>query len=154
MWMEFRLAQKEEVEEIVKISKVAFDTDVCVGAIDAGGPPDYDSVKWHLDMQENGNLYVAINEGVLIGGALLFYDGKDKGILYVGRIFISPKYHKKGFGIQLMEMIEKMSPDLKVLRLDTPVWNVRTNTFYPKCGFKETSRDEESIYYEKKLVSL
>ena len=33
--------------------------------------------------------------------------------------------------------------------LDTPVWNVRTNVFYSKLGYKEIKHDEESVFYIK-----
>lgn len=56
MLIEFRSAKPEEVEDLVKISKAAFDTDIEGGSTSAGGPPDYDNVKWHLDMQKTGNL--------------------------------------------------------------------------------------------------
>ena len=47
-----------------------------------------------------------------------------------------------------MEEIEKKF-DAEKIKLDTPVWNVRTNRFYQKCGYTETGRDDESVYYEK-----
>ena len=31
----------------------------------------------------------------------------------------------------------------------TPIWNVRTNRFHRKCGYKQTGKDIESAYYEK-----
>ena len=86
MLIEFRSAKPEEVEDLVKISKAAFDTDIEGGSTSAGGPPDYDNVKWHLDMQKTGNLYTFLNGGKIIGGALLFPDKKEKGVIYVGRI--------------------------------------------------------------------
>ena len=147
--MEFRLAKPEEVENLVKISKAAFDTDIEVGAISVGGPPDYDNLKWHLDMQKAGNLYIALHEGTIIGCALLFPDEKEKGVIYIGRIFVDPQYYRKGFGMSLMNAIEQLSPNLKIFRLETPVWNVRTNAFYPKCGYAEVFRDQESVYYQK-----
>ena len=142
---------KEQIAEIVRISREAFDTDIEVGADEAGGPPDYDSVKWHESMQTSGNLFVLTKDDEIIGGALLFEDKKENNVLYVGRIFIDPKYHKKGFGKELMRQIEQINPEKKFFRLDTPVWNRRTNSFYPQCGYQEMYRDEESVYYQKVL---
>ena len=30
------------------------------------------------------------------------------------------------------------------------IWNVRTNRFHRKCGYKQTGKDIESVYYEKR----
>jgi len=40
----------------------------------------------------------AFDTDVLVGGALLFHDDQNKEIMYVGRIFIDPKHHKKDMG--------------------------------------------------------
>ena len=127
--IEFKKAEKEQMAEIVRISKEAFDTDIELGAGEAGGPPDYDSVKWHERMQKTGNLFALTKDDEIIGGALLFGDEKEKNVLYVGRIFIDPKHHKKGFGKALMRQIEQTNPEKQIFRLDTPVWNRRTNSF-------------------------
>jgi len=40
---------------------------------------------------------------------------------------------------------------LKQEKLDTPIWNERTNQFYKKFGYTEIGRDNESVYYEKQM---
>ena len=147
--MELKKAKKEQVEKIVRISKEAFDTDIEVGASEVGGPPDYDSIKWHESMRKKGNLYVLTKDEEVIGGALLFADRKEKNVLYVGRIFIDPSYHNKGFGKEIMRQIEQIDSGKQIFRLETPIWNSRTNSFYPKCGYQEMYRNEESVYYQK-----
>jgi len=72
--------------------------------------------------------------------------------LFVGRIFVDPIYHRKGYGIALMTLIEKHYPNVKQIMLDTPLWNVRTNAFYKKLGYCEVKRDEEFAYYQKVLI--
>ena len=84
-----------------------------------------------------------------MGGAILFQDRKDKHVVYVGRIFITPQYHRQGLGIEMMKHIQQNFLGVQVLRLETPVWNVRTNAFYKKCGFQEMFRNQESVYFEK-----
>ena len=56
-----------------------------------------------------------------------------------------------GYGIYMMQEIEKMFPAVKEICLDTPVWNIRTNSFYPKQGYTEYKRDSEFVYYTKTL---
>lgn len=145
--MLLRKSTESEIEELTDISKRAFDTDVTVGGQENDGPPDYDSTLWHRQMMEEGHLFTYLtDEGKIVGGAVLF--GEEE--LYVGRIFISPSFFRCGYGRKLMEDIEKQfSP--KLVKLDTPVWNVRTNSFYKKCAYTETHRDADSVYYEKKL---
>ena len=129
------------------ISKLAFDSDVGGGAPSAGGPPGYMSLKYHMKMARSGHLYKLTENGLIIGGAILFRNG---AALNIGRIFVNPDHHQKGYGIRMMQEIEAMFPDVKGFTLDTPIWNVRTNRFYTKLGYSEVRRDREFIYYLKK----
>lgn len=144
------LAKREEVNEIVRISKESFDSDILVGSTEAGGPPDYDSISWHEQMQKEGHLYAYKLQNKIIGAALLWI---HKNEIYIGRIFIDPSYFQKQLGLKLMEMIEVMLPNASYV-LDTPVWNVRTNSFYQKCGYMEVKRDDETVHYRKKCAKL
>lgn len=128
------------------ISKRSFDSDVEVGAPDKGGPSGYMSVKFHTKIARSNHLYKLIADGFIIGGAILFIDG-DR--LTIGRIFISPEHHRKGYGVYMMQEIERMFPAAKEIYLDTPVWNIRTNSFYQKLGYIEYKRDCEIVYYTK-----
>ena len=49
----------------------------------------------------------------------------------------------------MMQEIETMFPEVKTFTLDTPVWNVRTNSFYTKLGYTEVRRNNEFIFYSK-----
>ena len=147
--MILRISKNEDIPELTRISKAAFDTDCLVGGRSAGGPPDYDSVAWHEIMMNSGNLYTAIYEDTIVGGAVLFPNADQKEI-YIGRIFVDPVHFRKGYGIAIMEQVERMFPG-SLCRLDTPLWNVRTNRFYTKLGYQETGRDGETVYYQKQV---
>lgn len=147
--MILRISKKEDIPELTRISKAAFDTDNLVGNPETGGPPDYDSEPWHAKMMEDGNLYTAIDQHTIIGGTVLFPDVEQKE-LYIGRIFIDPEHFQKGYGIAIMERVERMFPGF-LCKLDTPLWNVRTNRFYAKLGYQEIGRDEETVYYQKQV---
>ncbi len=150
MFMKLVQAEQKQIERIVDISKAAFDSDIAVGASSVGGPPEYDSVAWHEQMFNERHLFQVEKDGEIVGGALLFSieDGK---MLYIGRIFVDPIHHRKGYGISLMELVESYYPSVKKIVLDTPIWNVRTNAFYKKLGYSEVKRDEEFVYYQKEL---
>ena len=147
MGLSFTKAGTSDALTLNGISKRAFDSDVKVGAVSSGGPPGYMSVSYHTKMARMNGLYKLTDNGLILGGAILFLD-KDK--LNIGRIFVSPENHRKGYGIYMMQEIEKMFPDVKEFTLDTPIWNVRTNSFYSKLGYKELRRNDEFIFYSKK----
>ena len=148
--MKLEKAELKNIERIVAISNSAFDTDVYVGANEAGGPPGYDSIPWHTQMQEEGHLLQVVIDEKIAGGAILFLD-KDGETLYIGRIFLDPSYYRNGYGLSLMKMVETFYPGIRTIKLDTPIWNVRTNAFYTKLGYCEVNRDDYSVYYQKVL---
>ena len=141
-------AKRDGLEKIVAISKRAFESDVEVGGAFGDCPPEYDSVTWHEKMLKEGHLFQAIVDDEVIGGAILFLS-ENKESLYVGRIFVDCMYHKKGYGIALMQLVETYYSSIKKIKLDTPLWNVRTNAFYKKLGYREVRRDEQFAYYQK-----
>ena len=143
-------AERSQLERIVAISKRAFETDVAVGGAVGDYQPEYDSLIWHEQMLNEGHLFQAIVDDVLIGGAILFLS-ENKESLYVGRIFVDSLHHKKGYGLSLMKMVETYYSGIKKIKLDTPLWNVRTNAFYIKLGYREVKRDEEFAYYQKEF---
>ena len=143
-------AERTQLERIVAISKRAFETDVAVGGTVGDNPPEYDSVIWHEQMLNAGHLFQAIVDDVLIGGAILFLS-ENKESLYVGRIFVDRLHHKKGYGIALMGLVEKTYPNVKEVKLDTPNWNVRTNSFYKKLGYIELKQEDGFSFYQKNL---
>ena len=143
-------AERSQLEKIVTISKRAFETDVAVGGTVGDYPPEYDSLIWHEQMLNEGHLFQAIEDDELIGGAILFLS-ENKESLYVGRIFVDSLHHKKGYGIALMELVEKAYPNVKELNLDTPIGNIRTNSFYKKLGYTELKQEDGFAYYRKNL---
>ncbi len=147
--IEFVKAGTSDALVINGISKRSFDSDVEIGAPCKGGPPGYMSVQFHTKMARSNHLYKLLVDGLIVGAAILFMDG-DR--LNIGRIFISPEYHRKGYGAYMMQEIEGMFADVKEFYLDTPVWNTRTNSFYPKQGYTEYKRDSAFVYYTKVLT--
>lgn len=142
-------AEANQVEKIVGMSIRAFETDVNVGGVKGDFPPEYDSVEWHKQMASEGHLYQAMIGKDLVGAAIVFPDETEKSI-YIGRIFIDSVYHRKGYGIQLMDCIEKNFPCATEFNLDTPCWNERTNAFYKKLGYQIIKVDDGFNFYRKR----
>ena len=149
--MKLEKAELQNIERIVAISKAAFDSDLDVGVSKPEGPPGYDSLAWHIQMKQEGHLLQAVVDGEIVGGAILFLD-KDGEALYIGRIFIDPVHHRKGYGLSLMKMVETYYSGIRKIKLDTPIWNVRTNAFYTKLGYREVKREDGFVYYQKELA--
>ena len=99
-----------------------------------------------MNMARSGHLFKLTENGLIIGGAILFPDGDT---LNISRIFVNPDYHRKGYGIRMMHEIEALFPEIKEFKLDTPVWNIRTNQFYTGLGYTEVKRNRKFIYYSK-----
>ena len=142
------LSTVDECEIITQMSKDAFSSDVLVGGEPNQGPSNYDSLSWHLIMQKQNRLYSFKADNVVVGAAVLF---NCNTVLIVGRIFINPIHYKKGYGQELMSQIEHLFPNAKLIKLETPTWNIRTNQFYKKCGYTEVKRNIEDMFYEKRL---
>ena len=146
MALQFLKAGTSDALTLSCISKQSFDSDVEVGAPSAGGPPGYMSLKFHMKMARSNHLYKLTDNGLIVGGAILFPDGDT---LNIARIFVSPEHFRKGYGIYMMQEIEAMFPEVRTFTLDTPVWNTRTNSFYTGLGYTETGRSSEFVYYSK-----
>ena len=146
MTLQFMKAGTSDALVLNAISRLAFDSDAEVGAPSAGGPPGYMSLKYHMKMAKSGHLFKLTENGLILGGAILFRRG---GTLNIGRIFIDPQHFRKGYGILMMQEIEALFPDVKVFVLDTPVWNTRTNAFYTRLGYSEVKRNTDFVYYSK-----
>ncbi|MDI9469878.1 MAG: GNAT family N-acetyltransferase [Bacillota bacterium] len=142
-------AEADQVEKIVDMSVRAFETDVNVGGVKGECPPSFDSIEWHEQMAREGHLYQAMIGKDLVGAAIVFPDEK-KNSVYIGRIFIDSVYHRKGYGVRLMECIEKNYPFAAEFILDTPSWNKRTYDFYKKLGYRIIKVEEGFVFYQKR----
>ena len=142
-------AEANQVDQIVAMSIRAFETDVNVGGAKGECPPEYDSVEWHTQMAREGHLYLSMTEKDMVGAAIVFPDETGNSV-YIGRIFIDSVYHRKGYGIRLMECIEKYFPCATAFNLDTPCWNKRTNAFYKRLGYRIVKVEDGFVFYQKR----
>lgn len=148
MNIQFMKAGAADASVLNELSRRAFDSDTAVGAPSAGGPPGYMSLEYHVKMARSGHLFKLTENGLIIGGAILFPDGDT---LNIGRIFVNPDYHRRGHGMQMMHEIEALFPGVRTFTLDTPAWNIRTNSFYQKLGYAEEKRNGEFVFYVKRI---
>lgn len=145
-------AEADQIDRIVDMSVRAFETDVTVGGAKGDCPPEFDSVQWHNQMAQEGHLYQAMIGEEVVGAAIVFPDETENQV-YIGRVFIDSIHQRKGYGIRLMECIEKNFPFAAEFYLDTPGWNARTNAFYQKLGYRITKIEDGFVYYQKRKNS-
>jgi len=75
----------------------------------------------------------------------------------IGSIFIDPCYQGKGYGKQIMLMIEELHPNVKRWKLETPAQSYGLHRFYESLEYVKTGemKDEKSgmsgFVYEKLL---
>ena len=98
-------------------------------------------------------MYQAMIGNDLVGAAIVFPDEIENSV-YIGRIFIDSVYHRKGYGIRLMECIEKYFPCGTEFNLDTPCWNERTNAFYKRLGYRIIKIEDGFVFYRKRKNEL
>jgi len=92
----------------------------------------------------------------MIGGAFVVGFGK-KGI--IGAIFLDINQQRKGYGRQVMLMIEKLYPKVKRWKLETPAESYGLHQFYESLGYVKTgeTQDKKSGFrgfvYEKTVLN-
>jgi ribosomal protein S18 acetylase RimI-like enzyme len=141
--LRLELARPADAEELARISRRAFDSDVQCGASDPGGPPGYDSAEWQAEMIRRSSAYWKIvYDNEIMGGAIIF--ARPRGRYYLARMFLDPTYHRRGLGRRVMRMLLAEYPEARGWQLETPPWNTRTRPFYEALGFRvvrETTTD-------------
>lgn len=85
----FTKSESRDISVITRISRDAFNSDICVGGSEIGGPDGYDSIEFYRNMLNINKLFTLKVSGAIVGGAVIF---KNEINLYVGRIFINPDF--------------------------------------------------------------
>ena len=146
----FERATEEDVPELTKIMKKAFDDETIrfKGDPEGGGPPGYDDgsflMKWGFT--GDGGRYspgllckilVDTEKGEKPVGAFIVFMGEKMGTTgnnILGTIFVDPEWQNLGLGSQAMQYIFATFP-AKRWKLGTPEWATRNQHFYEKNGF-------------------
>jgi len=132
-------ATEFDAERLAELSKLAFDTDVEVGAPGEGGPSGYDDHEWQTRAMKIMDYYCILFDDSIVGGVIVGSGGEEHKILE--RIFIDPEHHNRGIGVRAMELTMEQYPVLKVWTLGAPEWNERISHFFEKLGFIQVGWD-------------
>ena len=135
--LEIKKFKIEDINILSPIMKDAFNFDSRMHLNKDGGPEGYDDgsfiKKWFL--LDSASPYTIWYDGKIIGAVNLFINSQTNEN-FLGCLFISPQYENLGLGTKVWEMIEKLYPDTKVWKTETPIFSMRNHNFYiNKCGF-------------------
>ncbi|MGN0353427.1 MAG: GNAT family N-acetyltransferase [Roseburia sp.] len=149
----FRKFTSDDIENMTAIMKAAFEEDSTLFREIQDGPPGYDDGsflrKYALDPKSDS--YCIHFKGKDIGAVIVWTNQK---LLenFLGCIFIDPSLRKMGLGKRVWDEIEKMYPDVKVWRTETPLCSVRNLNYYiNKCGFMAHAITDSESYEEAQV---
>lgn len=108
--------------------------------------------------QEDRKYYFIVKDGARVGAINV---GKrlsdpEEDCLYIGPLFILPKYQNQGVGYVAIQKAFKLYPDAKAWKLDTILQESGNCHLYEKCGFMRVGEERvindkmTLIYYEKR----
>lgn len=143
-------AQKEDLEEILKLQYLAYQSEAkllnCF---------DIQPLKQTIEEIENefqkGTILKVVDETNIIIGSIRAY--LDKGTVYIGKLIVHPKQQNKGIGTKLLLEIEKEYPSQRY-ELFTSTKSISNIRLYKKLGYKvfktvAVSEKVQFVYLEK-----
>lgn len=136
-------ASQYDSDQLAALSKLAFDTDSDYCSTISGGPPGYDDPEWQKKIMKTNDYYCILFNDSIVGGVIVGDAGGDHKVLE--RIYVDPKYHRRGIGSRAMVLTIETYPEVKVWTLGTPDWNTRTKNFYEKLGFIQIGIDKSDL---------
>ncbi|WP_226683151.1 GNAT family N-acetyltransferase [Sutcliffiella horikoshii] len=150
-------AKLEDAEQLTSLMKKTFDEEArtWLGRVDSHivdyniQPPGYDSLHTTRYMIEEHTYYKIMEDGQLVGGIILTFTGSRFG--RVDRIFIAPLYQGRGFGSEVIRLVETAHPTVTTWELETSPRQKGNLHFYEKMGYKRTFETEDEVCYIKRF---
>ena len=141
-------AQKEDLEEILKLQYLAYQSEAKLfGNMDI--PPLKQTIEEVYDEFQKGAILKAVGDGgVIIGSVRAFC---DSGTVYIGKLMVHPSKQGQGIGTQLLLEMEKKYPNQRY-ELFTSTRSEKNIALYQKLGYKIF--DEEQVTEELRFVYM
>lgn len=146
--LEIKKANINDAQLITEIKTKAFNKEINTYLGRNGGPPGYDKVESEIDIIKKFIAYKIELNNKIIGALFLIPLGETK--MRFEDFVIEPLLQGKGYGYRVMELVEKIYPDINEWELSTPVFSIGNQHLYEKFGYVEVSRNEDEIKYVKK----
>jgi ribosomal protein S18 acetylase RimI-like enzyme len=154
--MEIRKYQKNDFAQFcVLIDEfndyiVSIDTENIVKSLSSQADIESYTDKTIKDAEErNGFIYLAVDNGNIIGFIQGICDSNDKNILYklthepfvdgwIGELYVKPEYRGRGLGKELINKAKQFFKDkgCRFVRLQVMNDNIESLNIYKKLGFK------------------
>lgn len=141
MELKFRKPTINDLEEMTKVMRKAFDDDAKKHLNEeAGGPPGYNNgdfyKKWLFNDKYSQGIIAELN-GKIVAAAIVYINKNKRNVL--GNICVDPDYQDRNIGTVLWNKIESMDKSAYSWTLDTPAYALKNHHFYSKkCGFTKT----------------
>ena len=148
--MVIQKAQKEDLEEILKLQYLAYQSEAKLFN-DMDIPPLKQTLEEVFEEFEKGTILKAVDEGGVIIGSVRAYP--ENGTVYIGKLMVHPCLQKKGLGTKLLLEMERRYPNQRY-ELFTSTKSISNIRLYEKLGyeiFKEeaVSQELQFVYLEK-----
>ncbi|WDV44848.1 GNAT family N-acetyltransferase [Clostridiaceae bacterium M8S5] len=128
--LKLKKTTKDDIKILVNIKRNAFAKEFeKYGFI----PEEMISIEWHEHMITKSIYYVIENDKKIIGGVNIF---KEKDKCYLCSLFLDGKLQNKGFGTDVIKLLENIHADVHKWNLETPSMSKQNHYFYEKCGYK------------------
>ncbi|MCI8507698.1 MAG: GNAT family N-acetyltransferase [Lachnospiraceae bacterium] len=146
--MLIKKAQKEDLEEILKLQYLAYQSEAKLfGNMDI--PPLKQTIEEVYDEFQKGAILKAVDDGGVIIGSVRAY--QDGGTVYIGKLMVHPSKQGQGIGTQLLLEMEKQYPNQRY-ELFTSTRSEKNIALYQKLGYK--IYDEEQVTEELRFVYM
>lgn len=141
-------AQKEDLEEILKLQYLAYQSEAKLfGNMDI--PPLMQTLEEVYDEFQKGAILKAVDDGGIIIGSVRAY--QDGGTVYIGKLMVHPSKQGQGIGTQLLLEIEKQYLNQRY-ELFTSTRSEKNIALYQKLGYEIF--DEEQVTEELRFVYM
>ncbi|WP_144449108.1 GNAT family N-acetyltransferase [Halalkalibacter nanhaiisediminis] len=144
---------KGEVSELLKIQKEVFQADL-QRYKDYESSPATESHDSFIQRINESFHYTIFIEGELAGGINIWKITSTHMGLF--RIFLKEHFQNRGYGSEIMRLVEHQFPEAQKWSLNTPKDNVRNRYFYERIGYQKIGELQVNdklilIEYEKEF---
>ena len=141
-------AQKEDLEEILKLQYLAYQSEAKLfGNMDI--PPLMQTLEEVYDEFQKGAILKAVDDGGIIIGSVRAY--QDGGTVYIGKLMVHPSKQGQGIGTQLLKKKKKQYLNQRY-ELFTSTRSEKNIALYQKLGYEIF--DEEQVTEELRFVYM
>lgn len=148
--MQIRLATVEDVEVILALQRLAYQSEAAIYD-DFTIPPLTETLDDLKARFGDRRFLKAIEDAHIVGSVRAFRDGVT---CHVERLIVHPDYRRRGIGTALLNEIETVFPDARRCELFTGYRSAGSIRLYQRLGYQEFRREQVNekvtlVYMEK-----